>query len=39
MNDVNEMPPKCQSCTYWELCEYPYVCGDMRGEQDDEMGS
>ena len=34
MNDIDKMPPKCQSCPYWELCEYPYVCGDMRGEQE-----
>ena len=28
MNDINEMPPKCQSCPYWEVCEYPWVCPD-----------
>ena len=26
MNDINEMPPKCQYCPYWEVCEYPWVC-------------
>ena len=28
MNDINEMPPKCQYCSYWEVCEYPWVCPD-----------
>ena len=28
MNDINEMPPKCQYCPYWEICEYPWVCPD-----------
>ena len=23
------MPPKCQYCPYWEVCEYPWVCPDM----------
>ena len=22
------MPPKCQYCPYWEVCEYPWVCPD-----------
>lgn len=26
MNDIDEMPPKCHDCPYWEVCEYPYVC-------------
>lgn len=26
MNDLNEMPPKCQNCPYWEWAEYPYYC-------------
>ena len=28
MNDINEMPPKCQYCPYWEVCEYPWVYPD-----------
>lgn len=28
MNDINKMPPKCQYCPYWEVCEYPWVCPD-----------
>lgn len=28
MNDLNKMPPKCQSCPYWELAEEPYFCED-----------
>lgn len=28
MNDINEMPPKCQYCPYWEVCEYPWVYQD-----------
>lgn len=35
MTDIDKMPPKCHDCPYWEMCEYPYVCGDMRGERDD----
>lgn len=30
MNDINEMPPKCQYCPYWEVCEYPWVCPDRK---------
>ena len=30
MNDIDEIPPKCHDCPYWEVCEYPYVCYDMR---------
>ena len=30
MNDINEMPPKCQYCPYWEICEYPWVCPDRK---------
>lgn len=26
MNDINDMPPKCQQCPYWEIAEKPYVC-------------
>ena len=26
MNDIDSMPPKCNNCSYWEMCEYPYVC-------------
>lgn len=26
MNDLEEMPPKCQDCPYWEWAEYPYFC-------------
>lgn len=33
MNDINEMPPKCQYCPYWEVCEYPWVCPDRGGER------
>lgn len=29
MSDIDKMPPKCRDCPYWEMCEYPYVCGDM----------
>ena len=28
MNDINEMPPKCQYCPYWEVCKYPWVRPD-----------
>ena len=26
MNDLDEMPPKCQNCPYWEWAERPYFC-------------
>lgn len=28
MNDVDQMPPKCQNCPYWEIAEKPYCCGE-----------
>ena len=35
MNDINEMPPVCAYCPYWEVCKPPYICLDV-GEQDEE---
>lgn len=32
MRNIDEMPPKCHNCPYWEVCKYPYVCSDMKGE-------
>ena len=26
MNDIDTMPPKCHDCSYWEMCEEPYIC-------------
>ena len=26
MNNIDDMPPKCNDCPYWEICEAPYVC-------------
>lgn len=26
MNNIDDMPPKCHDCPYWEVCEEPYVC-------------
>lgn len=26
MNDIDSMPPKCHDCSYWEMCEEPYIC-------------
>ena len=37
MNDINEMPPKCQYCPYWEVCEYPWVCPDMWQQDEESM--
>ena len=28
MNNIDEMPPKCHDCPYWEACDYPYICPD-----------
>jgi len=35
MNDINEMPPKCQYCPYWEVCKYPWVCPDIGDKKSD----
>lgn len=32
MNNLDEMPIKCQDCPYWEYAEYPYVCYDCEGK-------
>lgn len=26
MNNIDDMPPNCHDCPYWEICEAPYVC-------------
>ena len=26
MNNIDDMPPKCHDCPYWEVCEEPYIC-------------
>lgn len=26
MNNIDDMPPKCHDCPYWEICEEPYIC-------------
>ena len=26
MNNIDDMPPMCHDCPYWEVCEEPYVC-------------
>jgi len=28
MNNIEEMPPKCHYCPYWELAKPPYYCPD-----------
>ena len=28
MNNIDDMPTKCQSCPYWEQAERPYCCED-----------
>ena len=28
MNDIDNMPPKCKDCPYWEIGEEPYNCED-----------
>ena len=33
MNNIDDMPPKCHDCPYWEICEEPYVCQDLAGEE------
>ena len=38
MNDINNMPMKCQYCPYWEVCEPPYVCNIISGVNNDKKG-
>ena len=26
MNNIDDMPPKCHDCPYWEICKEPYIC-------------
>lgn len=26
MNSLDDIPPKCHDCSYWELAEEPYMC-------------
>jgi len=26
MKDIDDMPPKCHDCPYWEMCDEPYIC-------------
>ena len=28
MNDIDELPPKCHYCPYWERAKSPYYCYD-----------
>lgn len=35
MNDIDNMPSKCQLCPYWEACKYPYICDDMKPKQNE----
>lgn len=37
MNNIDDMPPKCHDCAYWELCESPYVCPDQYTTQKKEV--
>jgi hypothetical protein len=36
MNDINEMPPVCAYCPYWEVCKPPYICPDVGEHKPDE---
>lgn len=38
MNDIDDMPPKCRDCPYWEIAEKPYVCCDCRKEERNDKG-
>ena len=33
MNDIDNMPPKCKDCPYWELAQYPYCCDDCQTKE------
>lgn len=30
MNNIDDMPPKCHDCPYWEVAEKPYNCKDCK---------
>ena len=43
MNNIDEMPSICHDCSYWEVCEEPYICqidtpvnSDYKSKQIDE---
>lgn len=38
MNNIDEMPPKCHDCPYWEIAEKPYVCSICRKDYEDGKG-
>lgn len=27
MNNIDDMFSNCYGCSYWEVCEPPYICG------------
>ena len=35
MNDINEMPPVCAYCPYWEVCKPPYICASIEDKKPD----
>lgn len=32
MNNIDDLPSKCQNCPYWELAEFPYCCDDCEND-------
>ena len=36
MNNIDDMPPKCRDCPYWEIAEKPYVCSICRKDYEDD---
>ena len=37
MNNIDEMPPKCHDCPYWEIAKPPYYCPDCEDALNKEM--
>ena len=37
MNDIDEMPPKCHDCPYWEYAERPYLCDCKERYENEEI--
>lgn len=39
MNNIDEMPSKCQNCPYWELAKEPYCCDECGSVYDYQRAS
>lgn len=37
MNNIDNMPPKCHDCPYWEMCDEPYICPEQNGKKEHKL--